>query len=107
MADRPRGRRHPDAAGKKPHRSRGVAQGGGRGAPVPACIDWSGLMRLGLGAMRLPPGIFWSMTPHEFGLALEGVGLKPVGGVLALDRGTLERLMAEHPDHGACPQKSE
>ena len=37
-----------------------------------SAVDWPGLMRLGLGALRLPPEAFWSMTPGEFRLALEG-----------------------------------
>ena len=73
--------------------------GGGRsaGGKDAGRIDWAGLMRLGLGTLRLPPDQFWSMTPHELSLALEGAGLKPVGG-LGMDRGTLERLMVAHPD---------
>lgn len=60
-------------------------------------IDWAGLMRLGLGTMRLPADQFWAMTPTELMLALEGAGLKPLGSA-APDRASLERLMAAHPD---------
>ena len=107
MADERCLRRRPDVVGTAPHGSRGAAQGGGRSALVPASIDWSGMTRLGLGVLRLPPETFWSMTPNEFFLALEGAGLKSVGGLLAMDRGTLERMMADHPDDGPCPRKSE
>ena len=77
----------------------GAAAGGGQGAKGsgPEHMDWSGLMRLGLGALRLPPDQFWAMTPSELCRALEGAGLRPIAG-LALDRGALDRLMAAHPD---------
>lgn len=63
----------------------------------PEAIDWHGLIRLGMGALRLPPDQFWSMTPTELILALEGAGLRPIGGV-GMKRGTLDRLMQAHPD---------
>lgn len=64
------------------------------GAPQ---TDWAALMRLGLGALRLPPEVFWSMTPAELRLALEGAGLaRPPGA--AMDRGRLADLMAAYPD---------
>ncbi len=71
---------------------RSSAQGSG-----PERLDWSGLLRLGLGALRLPPDQFWSMTPLELCHALEGAGLRSVAG-LALNRSALDRLMAAHPD---------
>ena len=61
--------------------------------------DWAGLMRLGLGVLRLPPEVFWRMTPVEFQRALEGAGVVPVGGS-AMRRGELEVLMAKFPDRG-------
>lgn len=61
-------------------------------------IDWPGLMRLGLGALRLPPEVFWQMTPSEFRLALEGAGLLPIGSDLPMDRTRLRALMARFPD---------
>ena len=87
-----------DAGIASPHEA---ARGGGR-APrgsEAGPIDWSGLMRLGLGTLRLPPEQFWAMTPWELSLALEGAGLKAVGGT-APDRGALDRLMAAFPDNG-------
>ena len=78
----------------------GSAASGGRrgsaGRPAEA-LDWDGLMRLGLGALRLPPDQFWAMTPLELCRALEGAGLRPIRGS-ALDRSALERLMAAFPD---------
>ncbi len=59
--------------------------------------DWPGLMRLGLGVLRLTPDAFWTMTPAEFRHALEGAGLVPVGGT-ALGRDRLAELMAAFPD---------
>lgn len=61
--------------------------------------DWPALMRLGLGALRLPPDVFWSMTPAELRLALEGAGLVAEPGQ-ALDRDALDTLMAAFPDAG-------
>lgn len=58
--------------------------------------DWPGLMRLGLGVLRLDPDVFWSMTPVEFRYALEGAGVIPEGGGMA--RSALETLMASFPD---------
>lgn len=65
-------------------------------------IDWRHLMRLGLGTLRLPPEVFWAMTPAEFLAALEGAGLVPVGG--GMDRGVLAALMATFPDDVAPEQ---
>ncbi len=64
------------------------------GAPP---TDWAALMRLGLGALRLPPEVFWAMTPAELRLALEGAGLARAPGT-AMDRGRLADLMAAYPD---------
>ena len=77
----------------------GAASGGRRSSAGRSAgtLDWDGLMRLGLGALRLPPDQFWAMTPLELCRALEGAGLRPVQGS-ALDRGALERLMAAFPD---------
>lgn len=61
-------------------------------------VDWRGLMRLGLGELRLSPETFWSMTPEEFRCALEGAGLVPVGGANPISRTGLEALMERFPD---------
>lgn len=61
-------------------------------------VDWAGLMRLGLGALRLPPDAFWSMTPREFSRALEGAGIAATGAMGGLRRGDLEALMKRFPD---------
>lgn len=54
-------------------------------------------MRIGLGVLRLPPAVLWSMTPREFAAALEGA-LGPSPGHGALDRASLASLMARYPD---------
>ena len=60
-------------------------------------LDWPELMRAGLGMLRLPPEVFWSMTPGELRHALEGAGLlRPEGA--RMTRARLDRLMAAHPD---------
>jgi uncharacterized phage protein (TIGR02216 family) len=57
------------------------------------------MMRLGLGALRLPPDVFWAMTPVELRRALEGAGLlAPGAGTAWMDRATLDGLMARFPD---------
>ena len=60
-------------------------------------VDWTGLMRLGLGALRLSPEVFWQMTPVELQRALEGAGILPLEGQMLL-RKDLDRLMQDHPD---------
>ena len=64
-------------------------------------VDWPGLMRLGLGVLRLSPEAFWSMTPGELRLALEGAGVLPVGGAQPMGRSRLAELMAAFPDAAA------
>ena len=54
-------------------------------------------MRIGLGVLRLPPDVLWSMTPREFAAALEGVR-GPSPGHDAIDRSSLADLMARYPD---------
>lgn len=59
-------------------------------------MDWAGLMRVGLGVLRLSPNAFWSMTPREFAAAcsaFEGPAAEP-----AMARADLEALMARFPD---------
>ena len=60
-------------------------------------VDWDALMRLGLGALRMSPDEFWSMTPREFRCALEGAGLASPAGA-APGRDDLEALMRRFPD---------
>ncbi|MEO1494285.1 MAG: rcc01693 family protein [Pseudomonadota bacterium] len=78
--------------------------GEGRAEDDTARTDWPGLMRLGLGVLRLPPDAFWAMTPAEFRHALEGAGLVPLGGG-ALGRDRLAELMAAFPDHAPMAQQ--
>ena len=54
-------------------------------------------MRTGLGLLRLAPAVLWSMTPREFAAAVEGA-LGPQVAKGALDRRTLDDLIARHPD---------
>lgn len=63
-------------------------------------LAWTELMRLGLGALRLPPEVFWTMTPVELQRALEGAGILAVGGAGGwMERAALEALMARFPDN--------
>lgn len=76
-------------------------------ADAPDALDWPGLMRLGLGALRLAPDDFWAMTPAELRLTLEGAGLLHPGAELPMDRHRLERLMQAFPDQSDPPLSNE
>lgn len=64
-------------------------------------INWSALMRHGMGALRLSSDAFWNMTPAELRMALEGAGL--LTGDPNMDRDWLMSLMREHPDTETTP----
>lgn len=68
-------------------------------------MDWPGLMRAGLGALRLPTDVFWNMTPAELRLALEGAGFLNAQPVL--DRSRLSALMEAFPDLGGAVDSSD
>jgi len=59
-------------------------------------MDWTGLMRVGLGVLRLSPDAFWAMTPREFAAACSA--FDDPRGASAMARGDLEALMARFPD---------
>ncbi len=61
-------------------------------------LDWPTLMRLGLGRLGMTPDTFWSMTPAELVLALEGAGVLAAPGQGPMSHAALLRLMAEYPD---------
>lgn len=63
-------------------------------------MDWPGLMRLGMGVLRLKPDEFWRLTPAELWLMSGRADPAP-----AMDRGRLEALAARFPDAGAAPTK--
>jgi uncharacterized phage protein (TIGR02216 family) len=54
-------------------------------------------MAAGLGALRLRPADFWSMTPKELEAALRGL-LGPTQPDQPLPRSALAHLMARYPD---------
>ena len=56
-------------------------------------LPWRQLMRLGLGSLRLPPPVFWAMTPRELA-ASAGLSGRPKD----FRRSDLARLMARFPD---------
>ena len=56
-------------------------------------------MEAGLGALRLPPPIFWAMTPRELDAALRGA-LGLVAREAPMARADLVVLMAAYPDRG-------
>lgn len=58
-------------------------------------FPWREAMAFGLGRLRLPSGVFWSMTPRELALAMEGFTGR-IGG--PLDRQRLADLMNRYPD---------
>lgn len=57
-------------------------------------FPWKQVIGFALGALRLSPQQFWSMTPRELGYAIEAV----IGHASPIDRGTLTKLMKDHPD---------
>lgn len=67
-------------------------------------VDWSGLMRLGLGVLRLSPAAFWAMTPVELRHALEGAGVL-TNRDAAMDGAALTALMAAYPDRANDTQE--
>jgi uncharacterized phage protein (TIGR02216 family) len=56
-------------------------------------IDWAGLMRLGLLGLKLPPEVFWRLTPVELKIMLGAEGTAP-----AMTRARLAELAAAFPD---------
>ena len=54
-------------------------------------------MAAGLGLLRLPPALFWSMTPKELEAALRGL-LGPLTPDAPLPRAALAQLMSRFPD---------
>jgi uncharacterized phage protein (TIGR02216 family) len=57
-------------------------------------MDWAGLMRAGIGGLRLRPAEFWALTPGELALML---GISP-DGARGLTRSRLEELVRAFPD---------
>lgn len=53
-------------------------------------------MAAGLGALRLPPPVFWAMTPRELEAALRGAF--GVAAQAPLSRAELSALMTAFPD---------
>lgn len=58
-------------------------------------FPWREAMAFGLGRLRLPPAVFWAMTPRELALAAEGVNGRRAP---PLGRGALDELMQRYPD---------
>jgi len=56
-------------------------------------IDWPGLMRAGIGQLRLTPAQFWRLSPVELQIML-GTG----AAIAPLTRARLEELAAAYPD---------
>lgn len=56
-------------------------------------IDWAGLMRAGLGELRLHPEAFWKLSPIELRIMLGAEAATP-----PLTRARLEELAAAFPD---------
>jgi uncharacterized phage protein (TIGR02216 family) len=56
-------------------------------------MDWPALMRAGLIGLRLPPAIFWSLSPAELHMML---GLD--AGDTPMGRAALDALQQAYPD---------
>ncbi len=60
-------------------------------------FPWDDAIAAGLGILRLPPAVFWAMTPRELGLAMRGAaGISALAPSLA--RADLAALMQRFPD---------
>ena len=59
-------------------------------------MNWPALMALGLGVLRLPPGVFWQMTPREFSAALRGA--TGVGSAVPMNMTEFAALASRFPD---------
>jgi uncharacterized phage protein (TIGR02216 family) len=57
-------------------------------------LDWPGLMRAGMGELRLRPDVFWRLTPVELRIMLGVDRATP-----PLTRARLGELAAAFPDH--------
>ena len=58
-------------------------------------IDWPGLMRAGMGHLRLTPDQFWRLSPVELRIMLGAEAAVP-----PLTRARLEELAAAYPEQG-------
>ncbi len=58
-------------------------------------LDWAGLLRAGLGQLRLTPEQFWRLSPAELRIML-GAEAAPA----PLTRARLDELAAAYPDQG-------
>lgn len=68
--------------------------------PRPVGLDWAGLMRAGLSELRLPPEVFWKLSPIELRIMLGVDAAQP-----PLTRARLEELAAAFPDLNATQWK--
>jgi uncharacterized phage protein (TIGR02216 family) len=57
-------------------------------------FPWEAVMHAGLCRLRLPPAVFWALTPREFFCAVGGF----FGRNAAFSKARLEGLMAAFPD---------
>lgn len=73
-----------------------MTQDAGHQTPRQRNLDWPGLMRAGLGQLRLMPDQFWALTPVELALMLGHFGSeKP------MNRNRLKDLLQSYPDGGS------
>ncbi|WP_321832484.1 rcc01693 family protein [Thalassovita sp.] len=73
-----------------------MTRGTGQQTPKQRSLDWPGLMRAGLGQLRLMPDQFWALTPVELALMLGHFGSeKP------MNRNRLKDLLQSYPDGGS------
>ena len=56
-------------------------------------MDWSGLMHVGMHQLRLPPAVFWALTPAELQIMLGATG-----AAMPLGRAQLDALLRDFPD---------
>lgn len=68
-------------------------------AAPPTPFPWDDVLAAGLGVLRLPPSVFWTMTPRELTHALRGLAGLPSGAPFKpLGAAELSALMQQFPD---------
>ncbi len=66
-------------------------------------MNWPALMGFGLGILRLPPSVFWAMTPRELTLAARARHGPGATVAVPMEPEALSDLRARYPDDPHVP----